>query len=134
MRKVRRILCLAGVFAISITACSREPNMTDPNIDPNATNIRLHNASEFDFKNVEVNTSVNTVMFGDIKNGAKTDYQQFEIAYRYAFIRLFIDGAEFIIQPVDYVGETPLGPGVFTYVLDVVDFKNRALNITAVEE
>ena len=36
---------------------------------------------------------------------------------------------KFIIQPIDFVGETPLGSGKFTYVLEVIDFENRILNI-----
>ncbi|NIR47311.1 hypothetical protein GWO43_02400 [candidate division KSB1 bacterium] len=102
--------------------------------DVEATFIRLHNASEYDFKNVEINTCDSPADFGDIKSGEKTDYQSFEIAYRYAYVRLFVDSEEFIIQPIDYVGETPLGLGFFTYKLEVVDFENRILNITAIED
>ena len=45
------------------------------------------------------------------------------------YVRLFVDENEFIIQPIDFVGETPLGSGKFTYVLEVIDFENRILNI-----
>ncbi len=95
----------------------------------NSTLIRIHNASEYDFLRVEVNTYDEPKNYGTIKSDRKSRYKTFEVAYRYAYVRLFVDENEFIIQPIDFVGETPLGSGKFTYVLEVIDFENRILNI-----
>ncbi len=95
----------------------------------NSTLIRLHNASEYDFLRVEVNTYDEPINYGTIKSDEKSRYKTFKVAYRYAYVRLFVDVNEFIIQPIDFVGETPLGSGKFTYVLEVIDFENRILNI-----
>lgn len=95
----------------------------------NSTLIRIHNASEYDFLRVEVNTYDEPINYGTIKRDEKSRYKTFELAYRYAYVRLFVDENEFIIQPIDFVGETPLGSGKFTYVLEVIDFENRILNI-----
>ena len=95
----------------------------------NSTLIRIHNASEYDFLRVEVNTYDEPINYGTIKSDEKSRYKTFEVAYRYAYVRLFVDENEFIIQPIDFVGETPLGSGKFTYVLEVIDFENRILNI-----
>ena len=95
----------------------------------NSTLIRVHNASEYDFLRVEVNTYDEPKNYGTIKSDEKSRYKTFEVAYRYAYVRLFVDENEFIIQPIDFVGETPLGSGKFTYVLEVIDFENRILNI-----
>ncbi len=95
----------------------------------NSTLIRIHNASEYDFLRVEVNTYDEPKNYGTIKSDEKARYKTFEVAYRYAYVRLFVDENEFIIQPIDFVGETPLGSGKFTYVLEVIDFENRILNI-----
>ena len=95
----------------------------------NSTLIRIHNASEYYFLLVEVNTSNEPRNYGPIKSDEKSRYKTFEVAYRYAYVRLFVDENEFIIQPIDFVGETPLGSGKFTYVLEVIDFENRILNI-----
>ncbi len=95
----------------------------------NSTLIRIHNASEYDFLRVEVNTSNEPRNYGPIKSDEKSRYKTFEVAYRYAYVRLFVDENEFIIQPIDFVGETPLGSGKFTYVLEIIDFENRILNI-----
>jgi len=32
------------------------------------------------------------------------------------------------------VGETPLGSGKFTYVLEVIDFENKHLDIRAIQD
>ena len=98
-------------------------------LSDDSTNIRIHNASEYDFQRVEVNTYDEPKGYGTIKSGEKSRYKTFEIAYRYTYVRLFVDENEFILQPIDFVGETPLGFGKFTYVLEVVDFENRVLNI-----
>ena len=95
----------------------------------NSTLIRIHYASEYDFLRVEVNTYDEPINYGTIKSDEKSRYKTFEVAYRYAYVRLFVDENEFIIQPIDFVGETPLGSGKFTYVLEVIDFENRILNI-----
>jgi len=134
--KTKRKLFFVTVLVTGILGltCSDDPITGDDTIDPNATTIRLHNVSEYDFENVEINPGNGPTQYGDIASGEKTGYHPFERAYRYAYVRLFIAGTEFVIQPIDYVGETPLGPGIFTYELDVVDFENRSLSIAAVED
>ncbi len=121
-------------FMVVTIFFSCQHNQVMDDVVEGATNIRVHNASFYDFENVEINPFNEPTNFGDVRRGEKTGYQPFEIAYRYAYVRLFIDDKEFIIQPIDYVGETPLGPGKFTYVLKVVDFKNRILDISAVKD
>ncbi|SVA18393.1 uncharacterized protein METZ01_LOCUS71247, partial [marine metagenome] len=45
------------------------------------------------------------------------------------------DGEEYIIQPIDYVGEQPLGKGAFTYLIDVSDINNSyGLSIIATRD
>lgn len=130
MVRTKHLLLSLGLLALVLSGCTEEQDPIQPDLDLSKTNIQLHNVSQFDFQNVEVNTWNDPVFFSELKSGAKSEFREFEIAYRYAYVRLFINGNEFIIQPIDYVGETPLGPGRFTYVLDVVDFENRALSIS----
>ncbi len=89
------------------------------------TQIRIQNDSEFNFTDVQVGEN----NFGDIDAGSYSDYKLFDIAYEYNYVKLYIKGKEFIIQPIDYVGETPLGAGKFTYILRVVDYKKRVIDI-----
>src|SRR3954467_1852601 len=82
-----------------------------------ATEIRVRNDSRVDFTNVVAGEK----KYGDIQQGATTDYQTWKRAYRYAFVSLLADSKLLKFQPQDYVGEIPLGDGRFTYVLTIQD-------------
>jgi len=83
--------------------------------DDNKTNIRVLNSSDYDFCNVVISTTGEGRNHGEIKSKA----------YRYAYVSLMIDGEDLVIQPIDYVGETPLGIGYFTYHLDIEEINNK---------
>lgn len=93
-------------------------------------NIRLENASEFAFSNIIVNTSTGNVGFENIGSGEKTEYQQFDLAYRYAFVQLDINGEIYMIQPIDYVGETPLKNGDYTYTIGIDNSQNQEIQLS----
>jgi hypothetical protein len=80
-----------------------------------ATEIRVRNDSDVDFKDVVVGGK----KYGDIKSGATTDYQTWKTAYRYSPVTLIAGSKPMQIQPIDYLGERELGTGHFTYVLTV---------------
>jgi len=44
-----------------------------------------------------------------------TGYHNLSSAYKYADLQLVIAGKEIHLRPDDYVGEKPLGKGMFTY-------------------
>jgi len=121
---------------ILIISISTLLSCSNGNDNSSELNIRLSNISQFDFKNITVNTSNENVNFEDINSRQKTDYKTFDTAYRYAFIELEIDGETYTLQPIDYVGETPLENGNYTYQIDVNDSQdqNGSLNLTLVEE
>jgi hypothetical protein len=80
-----------------------------------ATEIRVRNDSDVDFKDVVVGGK----KYGDIKPGATTDYQTWKTAYRYSPVMLIADSKPMQLQPIDYLGERELGDGHFTYVLSI---------------
>ncbi len=92
--------------------------------------IRIRNVSGFDYDGLQVGEET----YGRLPAGAETRYREFGIAYRYNYVRLEVEGDEMILQPTDYVGETPLGPGRFTYEVRVVDRAAGQLDIQAVED
>ena len=108
---MKKLLILFVALAC-ISACSKEGD--DGNI-----RIRLSNISAYDFENIAVNTSTGNVTYGSLESGASSAYKSFELAYRYAFIELSADGNTYTLQPIDYVGETPLDKGEYTYQLDL---------------
>ena len=106
--------------------------------DNNASelNIRLSNVSQFEFQNIVVNTTTGNTNFENISSQQMSSYKTFQIAYRYAFIELQIDGETYTLQPIDYVGETPLENGNYTYKIDANDSQEQygKLSLTLIEE
>lgn len=92
--------------------------------------IRVENSSLVDFEDILISSGASKVGFGNITGGSKSDYKFFEPAYRYGYVKLNADGKELVIQPFDYVGETPLSPGYYTYQLDLENPGTSSRNLT----
>ncbi|MFL1010884.1 hypothetical protein [Flavisericum labens] len=94
--------------------------------------IRISNVSTFDYKNI----TVNSADYKNLNSGEKSEYKLFEKAYRYGFVELEINGEIYTIQPIDYVGESPLEKGKYTYQIDANDSTDQygKLNLTLVVE
>ncbi|WKK77950.2 hypothetical protein QYS49_13295 [Marivirga salinae] len=109
---------------------------TEAEIDPSAVNIRLANTSNFDYKNIVINTTTGNVRFGALDSGEYSEYKVFEKAYRYAYVELEINGNTLKLQPIDYVGETPLKNGKYTYEIytDSPDQEYGSLGITLIKD
>ena len=101
-------LVVLGLLAAGLSGCASTTEVTE-------TQIRIRNDSNVAYENVIVGNK----SYGDIAPGAVTDYQNWESAYRYAYVSLTAEGKAMKIQPIDFVGETPLGSGRFTYVVTV---------------
>lgn len=104
MKTVTKIFALTIAFALTIPLCS-------------ATDIRVRNDSDI----VLTKVFVGNKNYGDIKPHASTGYQTWEVAYGYSSVELFADSKQLESIAIDYFGETPLGEGKFTYVLQVTD-------------
>ena len=81
--------------------------------------IRIQNASSFPFARVDVVFPEDQVSYGSLSANSASVYRGVSKAYRYAYIEVEIGGEELVIQPIDYVGESLLGSGRYTYVLNV---------------
>jgi hypothetical protein len=116
----------------TLIGCSNDDDNTS------GVKIRLSNVSQYDFQNILVNTgsSNGNVSLGNLKASKKTDYKVFESAYSYAFVELEIGGKTYTVQPIDYVGETPLEDGNYTYRINANDSQNQygKLSLTLIEE
>ena len=78
--------------------------------------IRIENTGQEDFKNVSVESGL-TYVYGDVQEGERTEYKAFETTCSYSDIEVIIDSSIYILEPIDFVGETPLEPGNYTYQL-----------------
>ncbi|MFC5624000.1 hypothetical protein [Algoriphagus winogradskyi] len=114
-------------LAISFfTSCTDDSDFENPE----GVLIRVENSSRLDFKEILISSGAEPVEFGDVKAGKKSDFKEFESAYRYGFVSLMADGEELRIQPFDYVGETPLSKGYYTYKLGVDESDPENLRLT----
>jgi hypothetical protein len=84
--------------------------------------IRIRNSSDMDFDRVRAHfPDQQEVDYGPVAKGGVTEYRTTGRAYRYAGFSVKADDREFSMQPIDYMGETELPAGRYTYVLDVDD-------------
>lgn len=127
---MRKMLILIISLSTLISCSSDDDNNTSQ------LNIRLSNVSQYDFQNIVVNTSTGNTNFENINSQEMTNYKSFETAYRYAFVELEIDGETYTLQPIDYVGETPLENGNYTYEIDANDSQEQygKLSLTLIDE
>lgn len=98
---------------VSLSACDK----------PNTVLIRVENATGHDITEVFVAGPEDDHQYGDLQNGKQSPYQIYEKAYRYAFCTFKIGDAQFTIQPIDFVGESLLEPGEYTYRLMISDLE-----------
>jgi len=80
--------------------------------------LRIENRGSSDLQDLTVRFPRGAVKFGDIPAGQISGYRlAFGGVYQYAAYEFIVDG-ERVAQPViDWVGETPLLPGSYIYVV-----------------
>ena len=110
---MNRILYLVIIGLILIGCSSSETEKS------NDLQIRISNVSEFNYDNIKVSTTGEMVDFGNLNSNSKSDYKTFDKAYKYAYVEFQINGKTFILQPIDYFGETLLEKGKYAYELNV---------------
>ena len=97
--------------------------------DPEPTTVRMCNDTGFDINAVAWNT-IYAVDFLPI--GACSDYETpMNDVYRYTDVSFRVQTDAFAIQPIDFVGETPLGAGPWSYHLTITDYTSRGATVMA---
>ncbi len=139
MRKLNKILLLANVVLTSMIASCAKNTVEDSSAgcfspveikavcreDAKKTNVRIKNTSDKDYANVTIGADCKKVNYGTIRSGETSCYEIYDKIYRYASTTLQIDGKEYKLMPIDFVGETPLGLGKFTYAISIVNSQNN---------
>ena len=93
-------------------------------------NIRVENASIYDYKNVQVQGGTTDHNYGDLNAGETSEYKLYDYAYSYAFVSLQIDGENYTIQPIDFIGEERLDPGNYSYIISASDSESEFDRLT----
>jgi len=101
--RIRHWLVLLGACGIA-TGCFLST-------DPDAVLVRVQNVSAVRYDSVNLmSRELGTVSPGDF-----TRYETYDRAYHYGYVRVFVDGNKRELIPIDFVGETPLRNGKYTY-------------------
>ncbi len=116
---MRKILVLLLAVTLTISCSDRDDDVEE-------VNIRVRNVSDLNFDRVQVGEA--EMVHENVEPDSFTDYLQYETAYRYAFIEIQSGAETFVLQPIDFVGETPLPIGLYTYELDVTEEGEVLLN------
>jgi hypothetical protein len=123
-----RTLLLYLCVCLSLFSCKKEDATAGSG--SGAIFIRVRNASQYQFDNIVVTSPGGQNTYGTVAIGQSSDYKAFSQAYRYAQLNLAIQGQALQLLPTDYVGETPLQPGRYTYAVDVTNGNPRRLTIS----
>ncbi len=100
---------------------SEDAQMAAPEDTNGPVEINIQNNSAVVFDHVVVTFPSQTEDYGAVDSGGESPYRTVERAYRYAYIEAHAGDETHILQPIDYVGETLLETGRYTYALDLVD-------------
>jgi hypothetical protein len=114
MRMTTRLKMVAAALGVAVTAGCSNPFSAD-----DGTHIRLRNSSAFVLTAVTFQPGEPQLKFARIEPGEATDYVPVSNAYSYGYLDVTVDGARRVIQPIDYVGESYIGDGRFTYVITI---------------
>lgn len=121
-------ILLAFVLMIGFAACTSATGKTGE------LEIRVANRSDQDFERVDVTFESGKVEYGPVPRGGVSEYRWVGEAYRYARVDVVVKGRPpLILQPIDFVGETLLEPGRYTYALSI-DRNDGILVLDLVED
>lgn len=107
----RRTLVRALSGAVLLAAASACSSV----FGSDATLIRLENASAVELTDVTFSAGHDPIHFDRIAPGGKTEYVEVDEAYSYGYVKVHANGQEYVLQPIDYVGEETIGDGRFTF-------------------
>lgn len=79
--------------------------------------VRVQNISKYDFENVILDPSKEAIELGDIPSGKLSNYKAIDTTYTTISTRFISNGDTLVYYPKCLVGEEPLEPGKYTFVL-----------------
>ena len=128
MIRSRLLFFTISLFAWTLLAgctTSEDAQMAAPEDTNGPVEINIQNNSAIAFDQVVVSFPSQREDYGAVDSGGESPYRTIEKAYRYAYIEAHAGDETHIVQPIDYVGETLLETGRYTYALDLVDGELR---------
>ena len=103
------------LLSLLVAGCSGSSSPVDPLPPDVPLGIRVENATGRTFEAITVQFSEQVENYGELEAGAASEYRAVDEAYRYAAVDIDFGSETARIQPIDFVGETLLPPGRYTY-------------------
>ena len=101
----------AVLAALTIGGCS------SPFAAGDSVETRFRNATPFVLTDVSLSWPGGSMQVASLAPGTSSFYERHDGAYSYGGLKVTMNGTVRRLQPIDYVGESPLGAGRYTYVI-----------------
>lgn len=121
---VPAVSALAMLF---LSGCS----LLDPD-DP--VEIRVQNASTLTIQEGVLYSDWDSVVFQTLEPGQQTPYKEVRRAYRIATTQVVTASDTARLQVIDFVGETPLEGGKYTYLLSFFEGNPTSLTLEMIKD
>jgi hypothetical protein len=112
MRTFHR-LGLLVLAALSISACS------NPFAATQRVEVRFRNATSQTLSDISIQWPGGSMQASQLAPGSMSSYEQHDGAYGYGALSATANGTVRRLIVIDYVGEQPLTPGRYTYVISL---------------
>jgi hypothetical protein len=121
-----RILFILSAIAVSLlSGCSKKTDNKET-----AVRLRIENLDAATIDSIVVQNPAGRQVYYNITSGAKSDYKTFAYIYNYGYIKAYYSNKTLVMQPIDYVGETKLEQGNYTYKVYVIsNFASSYLSV-----
>ena len=119
---MKKLFALLFVCLIILTGCSVVGN------DDTEVEIRVKNSSTYTIENLRISTGGGDYIYETLAPGEFSTYKEYDFSYSYFFVSLSIDTNQFVQQPVDYVGESKIKSGQYTFDIAVETFEDRPIH------
>lgn len=117
---MKRFLILAISVFVFVVGC------TDRDDELNGVQIRVKNVSAIQYDSIQVGGA--EMIHTNVGPDSYTDYLEYETAYTYDYINISAEDETYVLQPIDFVGETPLPFGFYTYEIGLDEEGNVTLD------
>ena len=116
---MKKSLMIIGMVLVCVVFLFPEPVGAQPASTGKSVMVRVENATDRNFESVLVSFIGKEKRYGKIAAGKKSSYVVVDRAYQYARVEVRLVGSteKVVLQPIDFVGESLLGPGRYTYRL-----------------
>ena len=115
-------------FFLTISVCMLVLGCTDRDDELHGVQIRVKNVSSIQYDTIQVGGD--GMVHTNVAPDSFSAYLEYETAYEYAYVNISAEGETYVLQPIDFVGETPLPFGYYTYEIGIDEGGNVTLNFS----